>query len=1479
MPVLRRAITAIILIASFSFVNAQTSFTANPEKFISQLQDYLAQYDRKEAKNFMDKFEPVFLKMPSNIQSDAYTMANNLSAKGAKPFPEFFGYLTGLHYMAENNMFEKIYPSWRSALEKTLAAKDKKQLPEFLQFCLNFYTDGTIYKTSSSSWKARSNDYTYEYDNSPKIIFAKTDIIGYAKNDSSVLKGTSGTLSILKEKFDGKGGIITWERAGLAADQTYAELKRFDISLKSVGYDADSVIFHTPYFKSPLSGRLIERIVSVPKASLAVYPQFQSYSKRLFIKNIFPNIDYEGGFMMHGASLKAFGTADELAKINIYRNNKIFMRALSTSFTIKPESIDAEFAANIIYIEKDSISHPGLRFKYQKSENKVTLSRDKSGLAQSPFFNTYHNLEMKFEALYWKLEDPVMEFGPLFGSSEKGATFESNNFYSERIYQELRGMDAVHPMTPIEQLSIRKDTTVLPLDEVASFMGRPTDQVISIIGKLNEGGFVSYDPDRQLVTVKKKLTNYLRANAKKIDYDPIEIQSDIETQMNATFNLLTNDLLIRGVKRVTLSDSQFVKIYPEKQELIVMKNRNMKFGGIVNAGSTEYFGSEFFFNYADFKVDLLRCDSMRLRVWPFEPPKDKQIRVKSSIRGVKGSIAIDGKDNKSGVKKGFQNYPILTSTAPTYVFYNDKSIHKGVYDSTAFYFKVDPFTMDSLDNFKSTTQKFPGEFKSAGILPTIREELMVQKDYSLGFIRKLGPEGMKLYGDKAVFKNEIRLSNKGLQADGTLNFLTSSAESNAFTLFPDSLSGVAQKYKNVEQKSGIQEVPEVHASEIIVRYHPKNKVLYAQSTDSLLHLFDNTCKMRGFTALRPDGMTGRGRIYFSTAELSSRNYKFKAKIIDADTANFKLKNHDLTSELAFKTDNVNAHIDFTQRVGEFKSNGEETFVEFPENQYICYMDRFKWFMDNEDIELESDKRAVSGNINIDTDIDLSGSNFFSVHPDQDSLNFSAPKARFDLKKKIITCQKVDNMNIGDARIYPDSQRVVIRKKAEMETLKNAKIVCNYVTKYHSIYNATVKVSARKKYQAEGDYSYVDENKMEQKIHFANISLDTTFQTYAKGDVKEEERFMLSPHFEYKGGVELKANDKGLNFNGGVRLVHKCAAIDKKWLAFKGVVDPNDIRIPVGADMLNIEGGFLGAGLSVNSDSVSLYPTFLSTKMKKEHPDVVKAEGFLVFDKRLQEYQIAKEDKLKENTLPGNFVAFAKEKCLLRGDGALSFGTKTGQMKVSPIGTVEQDLATGKTAMKVAIMFDFPFLESAMEKMADKINNYPELQPFEYEKSNYEKALRELIGMEKADKVISDLSLNGEVKKFPNELDKPIVLADVSMKWIPEEGVWISEGKIGISNIYKKQVFKYVEGRVMIQKGRQFDVVSIILKLDDQNWYFFTYSKEMLEVVSSDNAFNTAIQETKDDKRKYKGEKGEQDFEFRFNQAKRSRAQELLDRTY
>ena len=162
---------------------------------------------------------------------------------------------------------------------------------------------------------------------------------------------------------------------------------------------------------------------------------------------------------------------------------------------------------------------------------------------------------------------------------------------------------------------------------------------------------------------------------------------------------------------------------------------------------------------------------------------------------------------------------------------------------------------------------------------------------------------------------------------------------------------------------------------------------------------DDDADLIGELTLDFEGIKGNGIMRFGKGEVQSYEYTYETNAILADTAEFRLVSEDQSlDELSFKTQNLNARVDFTERIGEFKSNSGEAFVTFPENQYICYMDQFNWYMDNDDLEMQNSKQA-SADINIDTDLDLAVSNFYSINPDQDSLNFGSPKARFDVKEK------------------------------------------------------------------------------------------------------------------------------------------------------------------------------------------------------------------------------------------------------------------------------------------------------------------------------------------------------------------------------------------------------------------------------------------------------------------------------------------------
>ena len=293
-----------------------------------------------------------------------------------------------------------------------------------------------------------------------------------------------------------------------------------------------------------------------------------------------------------------------------------------------------------------------------------------------------------------------------------------------------------------------------------------------------------------MVTVNPKLDKFVKAKAKKVDYDNITLRSDLsmkDTSANylmrqlgisslkefrrntfaltvqamyikhnarrrleknfAVFDMSSMDLTMVAVDQVNVSAKKNVQFFPEDGDCVVKEGRDIVFKGWVNAGKFEIETVAAYFNYEDYKIDLQKTKDGTFRVRPMDKTHGiRSIRMISNISGVAGEILIDDVSNRSGNKVEFGHFPQLVTTGQTKVFYNSKDIFLGVYDSTRFYYAIEPFTLQHLNDFKEDTLRFYGELVSAGIFPRIQEPLKIMNDYSFGFVTSAPKDGYEFYG-------------------------------------------------------------------------------------------------------------------------------------------------------------------------------------------------------------------------------------------------------------------------------------------------------------------------------------------------------------------------------------------------------------------------------------------------------------------------------------------------------------------------------------------------------------------------------------------------------------------------------------------------------------------------------------------------------------------------------------------------------------
>jgi len=1368
--------------------------------------------------------------------------------KGLRPFPDFYNYIKALNIFIDSDQPDERFYEWFTVLKGLQQNKNNRYFLQYVEQSIYLFGENLAYKSPSARWKIITPDYHLKFDSVPIIIFNTTMLVCYANNDSLVIFNTRGVFYPLTYLWIGKGGKVDWQRAGLEKSQVYSNLKNYQIQMKYAKVEADSVeFFNKKFFSFSLLGKFSDKVLANVTEDQAQYPTFSSYDKKIGIKNLFKNIDYLGGFSMEGAKILGTGSNTSDAKLVFRKSNKEFVKIFSKLFVIRTDRINSAKVSGTIYYENDSIYNPALTMKYIDEKRELTMSRDERITMISPWFDTWHQLEIYCESLSWKTNEPRINFEMMKGPNQEGrAVFESSNYFTRQRYDKLQGIDEFNPLYILRKFSEKFKTRDFTLDQVIKFFERPPEQVEAQLLTLAYKGFLFYDPDNKTGRIKDKLINYVKARDKKIDYDVIFFNSVVTAKSNGILTLDSFDLVIQGVEKVFLSDSQQVYLYPSKQQVIMKKGGDFLFSGKVEAGLFDYYTKKSSFEYTKFKLNLPFIDSMavyvRSRTIDAKTQTYPFVKVSTYITNLSGDLLIDDPKNKSGLKK-FADYPIFHSKNVAYANWEKRGVGNGVYKKDKFFFSVDPFTLKSIGDFQTDSLQFKGVLNSAGIFPDIREPLKVRPDYSFGIESTTGPGGMPAYGGKGTFFSKIDMSNKGLRGDGKLMYINSTSLSDNFIFYPDSMKTVARSFTTTEV-AGLVECPDVKGDSVKEFWKPYKNIFKVTSIGKDIKMYNNQSSLAGNLNLTPAGLTGQGKVKIRDAEMEAFLFEFKRRTFDATVDVFRIKSMNL-SAISLSTRNYITHFDFDQLKGEFKSSRGISRVDFPVNQYACSTDRFDWLVEKRSIRLYNEKaqqETISDSLSADKLVNYKfpGTEFVSTHPLQDSLRFFSKQALYNLNTNIISAEDVKLIKVADAAIFPDSGKVYIHPEAKMRPLNKAAIIANTNNKFHRFYNCNLSIGSRRRYTGSGYYDYIERNNQKQQVHFTHIAVDTSGETVAEGNVFDTTKFYLSPEFEFRGTIGLRASQRNLTFEGGFRPIMDCFPTARLWTYFNSDINPQQVMIPLEDPLRDIHFQRLGLGVFFSNTTFRIYPAFFSAKKSFSDSTMITSLGKIDYDLANGLYRIMEMDKRKDPALPGNSLSLSANNCVLHGSGRINLAMNSGALKMESWGTLDHYVIVDSTKARVSLALNFPFAEDCLTKFATQLGS-TNLQGLVFSTSPYSEAMKTLLGKKEFDKIRSEMEMVGKFKRFPDELIRTIFLADLKLRWDTLTKAWVSYGPIAIGCIGKVQVNKYVNGLVEFQKKKNGDDFTFYFELSKNEWYFFNYRNNILMALSSNSQFNDAVE--------------------------------------
>lgn len=1412
------------------YAQQRTDFSNSYELFAKELQEQMEASKRDDYKKLVSNFLLSWNSEYIDAQRDIIIRtANDMKRKRLPIYPYFGNYLEVLRQLRLVDVTAKRFYEWHTVYGKVMGL-NQRSIDQFLLSSADFYGQQSIYVSNAIRWEIGQADYKLDFvNNQVRVDFPNLDLRCTYFNDSVVISQTTGTWYPVDLRFEGTGGKVDWLRAGFPQDSVYANLRNYQINLRQFQFDADSVQLWNKGLNRFILGALQEKCTANPNPEQVNFPRFTSYEGELNLKNIFKNVSVRGKYALYGNRYMAVGTRKNPAEVFIYKNDTTTVRALSQQFAIRKTEIYSSNAEVTVVLRRDSIYHPGISMRFTTADRKLLLFLEPGAINKIPFSNSYHQLDTYCEALSWKIDDPIMEFRMQTGLSEAIAVFTSKDYFDQKEYLAAQGYATYNPLVRLFQYGRQVGENYFPADGFAGFMKLPLNSVRTLLIDLANQGFIYYDRELEEITLLKKLYHYNSASAGRIDFDIIKFVSRTSQESNAVLNIATRELQVNGVNVVILSDTHTVFMVPEGKKVLVSKNRGMDFSGHVHSGTLDFYGEGFSFNYDSFMVRMQNVDSMRFQILTGRYDVRGQpvlAQIENALENITGTLYIDHPGNKSA-RKPLYEYPYFVSKQESFVYYDKPTIQNGAYKRDGFYFKVDPFVLDSLDFAGSTSRLQLNGVLVSGIFPEIKEKLRFQDDLSLGFSTRTPETGLPMYGGKGRYFSNISLDKQGLHGYGRLEYLTSLSKSNNFIFLPNQTAAQLESLEIAKGPFRSTSYPLTKGVEVGLLWKARADSMHLYKGTSPFDMYDGLVLFEGDLLYTPTNLHGDGTMLYGRDKAISK--QFVMEMVKAKSEDVRLEIASNTPDLlALKTESLAGEIDFSERYGRFVNKLGETRADLPYNEYEARLNKMEWDLRNNKLVLGSRD-----------DLKNPQTRFESQHPGQDRLRFVAAYAAMDLQVVDLDIRGIPEIKTGDAIVLPDSGRATVSKEARMLPLKNAVLLFDSVKQEHRVYRASVDILGRKRFEADGLYDYVNAEQKRQSIFLNTIRPNVKGITIASGTVPPDSNFILNPGFAFSGAVSVSSEQKALNFNGVVRLTRLADTLRHVPFRYNSAFEPSMSHLVV-PEFKDEQNKRTFAGLMLNLASNRIYASIGGPKIAGIDSILIETAGVVKYNAKADAYEIGPEDLVMNEGVAGNKLVVKNKVETVVATGKIRLGFDKEPIRFDAAGEVTHKYVEGKTDFLLALLIDVLLPDEALKIFYNQLLDYSfGTQDVNYDQDYVKAAFANLADGKDRDKLLNGLQGEGVVAKT-DFTDHVLVLGNLDLSWDGDTRSFRSREAIGLANMNGEVVNKRLNGIFEIQilpTGRTFN---LLLEPSKESYFFFNYRSGRIYPVATVMEFNEAV---------------------------------------
>ncbi len=1203
-------------------------------------------------------------------------------------------------------------------------------------------------------------------------------------------------------------------------------LKNFSIDLKSGKVVSNEVVLNANKLKNVNGALEYLPPKSQPKHNNLFGFISDNSNVNITIKN---NIRLTSGVSLNGDFLYSNSLSNNYSELLFLLKNGKKISVYSKSFLIEDSFLSSTKARFKLYDNLDSIYHPMVEFDFNVETNKIQALNINGILKNSPFYSSYFDIEFDPDELSYTIGDENIYFGMVVAPNQRPLSVYSQNYFSNQKLNEMTDLNGINVLKAVFTYSSKIRRKDFYLNDLAIYFKMKPMLVEAGLISLWKNGFISYEREIGLIKILPKLRHYYYSHLKRSDFDEFSFNSLSRNSNNLRYNINTNTMLFMGVQSVTLSKKNNIVVYPNNGSLVLKKNREVNTIGDISVGNFDFKSVDLVFDYDSYLIDLKEIDTLKMLT-----KKDARDSY-NYLYNIGGDLFINHPKNKSS-RRNLPKFPSFISDKSTRIFFDMPEEYGEKYDSS-FYFSIDQFRIDSLDKSSLPKFEFPGTFYSSNIIKPLEAKLITMPDNSFGFTMGLQDEGLGAYNEKIYLYNNLLLDSTGLYVNGNIKYNTTTLFSEKIRLFPDSISGIADKGYMLAGKFKNKTInyPQIELTNLDFRYYNEKDEYFYFQYDSILNSkitgYDNKAEIIGDLVVSSNKVSSYGEIKSNNSTFISDDFSYNNNLVVSEMTQVKIytpnhKNGLLSAEgVFFKYDLINNEMEFKSPFFD-----ESNFI-LPEYELSTSLTNAIWEINNKTLNLRADEKEIHS--------------VYPLNSKFDNWEYISKSLLVDINNKILLSKGVPDIQIADAYIIPNNEELYIKEKFQIQPLSKSVLILDTISEFHRFVDLEVSVLSKNKFEGQGVYEYVNFDFDTFNIPFSQFEIKSgsngDLTSFSTGEVSDLKPILMEPGFNFYGSIELLGNNEQLLFDGNI------IPSEVQGFSQSNAIPFNDYFVPGDELVLTISDGDGFYNAAISKEEKNLFFDFFNNSVTKKSLVFFNPEGLLSYDPFTKDYLIETEEKRNQDVYNGNSLLYNPVNNSVAFEGSVSLINNDNNFKIFSSMSGNLNLDSMNIESDVFMIMDINLKKSIIDELGFAFNDIIETYGAPIAHDNEQDVLVRLSDLIGNDKTVAYeniiLSEYKSLIEADGIINNAFVFPNTKFTWSSKESSWYNTSTINLSNIGPRDVNASIDGFLEIKNIDEYQsLVNVFLQPAPEFWVFLSYDGKNLTTLSSNDRYNSEMSE-------------------------------------